>query len=327
MVGSCVSKGTRVTGGIVAGVVAALVFAPLGSAAHATADRHDPSPVGRAEIAFVSNRDANDELYASNPEGTAIRRLTHTVAEESAPAWSPDHSRLAFFTLPEGSENDPFNEAGQVWTMDADGSHARLLRSGVGAGPFSVAWSPDGRRLAFAFHRAEGSGNSAVVCGELWIMDGDGSGARPVLQSQPVVTGLDWSPDGKRIVYGLDPQMSCEGGAGLWTMNDDGSDQRSLDAPSGESPSWSPDGSTIAFTDWRNTCHACGELWLMDADGSHQRPLVAEPDASSWKPSWSPGGARIAFEGGTSGPAELLVVAADGSRLTKVADNARDPAW
>jgi Tol biopolymer transport system component len=166
-----------------------------------------------------------------------------------------------------------------------------------------------------------------VICGEVWVMGSDGSDARPLLSSQPVVTGLDWSPDGERIVYGLEQHMSCEGREGLWTMKPDGSDQRSLEAPLGRAPSWSPDGTTIAFDDWRNTCHACGEIWLMDADGSDQRPLVAEQDRSNWAPAWSPEGSRVAFERSGDGASELWTVHADGSNASMLANRGWTPDW
>jgi TolB protein len=46
------------------------------------------SPDGR-HIAFVSDRDGNDEIYIMNADGTGQRRITHNEADDQQPAWSP----------------------------------------------------------------------------------------------------------------------------------------------------------------------------------------------------------------------------------------------
>jgi Tol biopolymer transport system component len=75
---------------------------------HASAPGSDdhagtPSPA-RDEIALISDRDGNHELYlAALPDGPA-RRLTHTPEwNEEAPQWSPDGERLAVTVAPAGA--------------------------------------------------------------------------------------------------------------------------------------------------------------------------------------------------------------------------------
>lgn len=95
------------------------------------------------------------------------------------------------------------------------------------------------------------------------------------------------------------------------------------------SPAWSPDGTQIAFSSWRNQVH---NLYVMPADGSALRQLTTSPQ-SDHAPAWSPDGQRLCFRRDTADPAlnwELFVIGADGSGETNVTNNPAndaDPAW
>ena len=77
-------------------------------------------------------------------------------------------------------------------------------------------------------------------------------------------------------------------------MNADGSSQVNLtnDPADDYTPSWSPDGTKVAFARWPG--FGGGQIWVMNADGTGQVNLTNN-SADNWLPSWSPDGTKIAF--------------------------------
>ena len=67
------------------------------------------SPDG-AQMAFVSSRDGNPDVYVMNADGTKVTRLTNLPGENRVISWSPDGATIAFERL------------GGIYVMNADGS-------------------------------------------------------------------------------------------------------------------------------------------------------------------------------------------------------------
>ena len=110
------------------------------------------------------------------------------------------------------------------------------------------------------------------------------------------------SPDGTRIVFVRVRELLDRGGyrnrTALYVVNADGSGLRRLTSwgLDAGTPSWSPDGSRIAFS---SLDHAVtvrpAQLFLIDPKGSKLTQLTSGTEAASFWPAWSPDGSTIVF--------------------------------
>jgi len=262
------------------------------------ADDYEPSwsPDGN-RVAFVSTRDREGdgfeslEIYVMRADGSGETRLTSTQDGEADPGWSPDGESLLF-----ARRRAPNEDEFELALMRPDGTGLRQLLAidGYGSGVFS----PDGTRLAFSRCGPEDDESDC----EIWVAESGGSRARKLVDSDGWDAGPAWSPDGRRIAFVSDRDRNgdcffhdCSGHNGeIYVMNADGSEQRRLTDDPGDdgSPTWSPDGTRIAFAGLRNVEGAVDapgenyEIYVMNADGSDLRPLT-DNTAWDWQPDWS----------------------------------------
>jgi Tol biopolymer transport system component len=110
----------------------------------------------------------------------------------------------------------------------------------------------------------------------------------------------------------------------IFVMSADGSGARRISDPTVEErePSWSPDGSWIAYVR-RTPGTASRELWVMRADGSDAHALTRQ-NATVATPAWSPDGSRLAFATNKDGPYALFTIGVDGKGLRGVVETATD---
>lgn len=89
------------------------------------------------------------------------------------------------------------------------------------------------------------------------------------------------------------------------------------------SPSWSPDGTRIAFQSGRDGNH---EIYVMQSDGSAQTRITNEPADDGW-PSWSPDGKQIVFCSRRDGNWEIYIMDADGKNIRRKTNHASNDAY
>jgi Tol biopolymer transport system component len=183
---------------------------------------------------------------------------------------------------------------------------------------------------------------------EIYSMNPDGTSQTRLTSNGARDVYPAWSPDGSKIAFESTRDDSnptgCPGcDRNIYTMDADGTNVMRLTSdPAGDGgPTWSPDGSKIAFSSNRAVDTATGrhvsEIYTMNSDGSAQTRLTFSPSCTSIDPtrcpqsgfpSWSPDGARIVFgsgfgpscddEGSCVSSADIFAINSDGSGLTNL---------
>jgi dipeptidyl aminopeptidase/acylaminoacyl peptidase len=190
----------------------------------------DWSPDGN-QIAFVSDRDGDLEIYVMETDGSNITQLTINPAMERYPSWSHDGSQIVF-------ESDRDGDS-EIFIMDTDGSNIiQLTKNTVTDG--GPSWSPDGNQIAFVSDR---DGNF-----EIYVMNTDGTNLTRLTNHPADEQYLTWSPDSKMIAF----SSNRDGNDEIYVMNVDGSGATRLtNNPASETyPDWSPHGQAISTDAW-----------------------------------------------------------------------------
>lgn len=362
------------------------------------------SPDGE-RVAFAWDGDGGGEerqfdIYVQETTGGTPLRLTTHPADETSPSWSPDGERVAYVRCGIGGECGVYvveasggSErtllaaadlaiADLVWSPDGsrlafsarrgrqgafalhllelDGSPTQRLTAPASTypGDLAPAFSPDGRLLAFVRTQLDGRQDVAVVTVE-------GGRVRRLAREQKGVTGLDWMPDGREVVYAA----NRDGAAGLWRASLDGGEPRwvALGADGGEiaspsvgraggvvfarqlvrsqlaevvdgaprplvpstrddrQPDVARDGRRVAFVSTRSGSH---EVWTAAPDGSDARQLTAFGGARVSGPRWGPDG-NLVVSARADGDADVFLVLPDGQVRKLTEGDADDvaPTW
>jgi WD40 repeat protein len=151
----------------------------------------------------------------------------------------------------------------------------------------------------------------------------DGTGEFTLSPGWLLALNLDWSPDGRRIVF--------SGPWGdVWIMESDGSQLTEVefnDAKVG-SPSWAPAGDRLAVSLW-TLSYASVAVYTCDLNGGDLRQ-VTSGQFRDLAPDWSPDGTRLVFvREYPNSERRLFTVNADGTGLAQLTDGTddREPAW
>ncbi|MEO8293126.1 MAG: hypothetical protein ABI635_08290 [Actinomycetota bacterium] len=213
-------------------------------------------------------------LYMVDVSGSAPGAPRPLGLSGAGPSWSPDGERIVYFADGRGGPD--------IYTAAADGTDVERLTRNA-APDYSPSWSSDGR-IVFVSER---DGDQ-----DIYVMHADGSGQLDVSRNPWPDDFPTWSPNGRLLAYvsyrdGADPLTIGDGDAEIFVVAANGSDSQNVTrnpAWDGD-PSWSPDGSEIAFT--RRTGQA--QLLVMQADGSSERKLRGvRGTANDCCPAWRP---------------------------------------
>lgn len=226
-------------------------------------------------VAVSAVPDDREVVLLLDPTGER-HPVEHPVATGSHPVGiSPDGAWLA-----ELRGRWATGLTGELWLRRLDASAERLVAS-VAASGTRAAWSPDGRRLAYASARG------------IHVLELDGAGDRRVTGGHDADPA--WSPDGRRLAFVRNPEGSGTGGD-AWVVAASGGDERNVsNTPVAESsPSWLADGSGIVATSPLGGCKGT-RLWAFPLDGGPPQRIAPEIESAAG-PRTGPRGA-LAFTG------------------------------
>jgi Tol biopolymer transport system component len=278
-------------------------------------------------------------LSTIDVESRRTRRIF--AGDAMQPAWSPNGTRIAYWTMGAGLARD-------IWTIAPDGSSPRAVTADRPL-DWCPRWSPNGKYLYFLSDRAgamnlwrvpieESSGKTLgplepqmtpstdmstfafaqsggrmvyenrMVTGRLIARDLRTGESRSIVTMPPTrqPAGPDLSPDGKWLTfYSVGKQED------IYVVHPDGSGLRQLtdDTFQDRGPRWSPDGGTIAFKSNRS---GRSEIWTIRPDGTDLRQLTHTTGAEPIQPAWSPDGHRLAYNR-TDGDSVIVELNANGA--------------
>ncbi len=289
-------------------------------------------------------------LWVARTDGSRVRELTAGAWRDSAPAWSPDGTRIAFLSDRDGTT--------QLHVVFADtGEMAQLTH--VQRAPAGLRWSPDGRQIAFTTtipdedpilrveppkkpRGAEWAKGATIVDRLSWQRDGVGpveKGYTHVLVVDATIGGTprqltngkfnqgdpEWSADGRTLYISGTRKPDAE-----YLRND--SEIYAVDVASGSikpltdrkgpdaNPTVSPDGRWIAYTgyDDRNETSTLSNLYLMDRDGGAKRLWQGRLSESPANLAWAHDGSGLYFTTGEKGSTSVYFAPLTGElrRLT-----------
>ena len=201
------------------------------------------------------------------------------------------------------------NQIDQICIMNADGTGRRQLTNSPSTA-FYPSLSPDGQTVYFSSNQ---SGRF-----EIYSIDINGNNLQRLTNEIGTLYAPELSPDGGKIIF-------TNHGSGLWVMNADGSDPHAITFKDDIDPTWSPDGSMIAFASNRSGDR---QLYVANANGK-QVDQVTDLSNMGGRSSWSPDGTRLVFYRGPDADHDIYTINIDGTglqRLTNGGDNL-GPSW
>jgi Tol biopolymer transport system component len=278
-----------------AGVGGWLVFGPDGKKPPRknTATAVDPGALPKDPLVVRIDRQSGwpDKCYGSigilTPTTTTAKYvLPGSSTCDILPRWSPDRESIAFTR----STSQAVNE---LWVMNADGSNPRMITNMM-SGRSRVAWSPDGKKIAFVAKVGTGRQIDVVSVAAphtLLQLTSDNAfkddpawcGKRVAFWSKP--TG------GFQTIYTIDaarPETNpATDRVQVTNVSHDVND-----------PSFSPDCKQMAYTDQRST--ADRHIWITTADGKGPAKQLTSNSTRDMDATWSPDGTWIAVARGST---------------------------
>lgn len=300
----------------------------------------------------------SSEVWIRDLKSGATTRLGSGGAA-SSPRWSPDGTQIAF--------TGRVGDSSGVAIAKSDGTGARLLAATAGTNAVlprtgeRLTWSPDGKQIAYTSTapgpEADANGDPMVITRyaykptasegltrfndnrrtHIYIVDVATRKTRQLTSGVRDEHSVDWSPNGKEIVFASNPEQDPDRvfHQDLFAVDVASGTTRTLAHMNAVAthPQWSPDGAMVAFlgtvrpfqsseTNMENS-----HVWVVNADGSGRRDIGSAVDNPHGPPRWAPDGKSLYSVVGERGRSTLYRFPVSGGAATAVIGSRRVGAW
>lgn len=149
----------------------------------------------------------DSEIIIIRADGTA-RHIIPGVRRRH-PAWSPTEDLLAVVEIEEKKEAT--SSKSRLIVIRPDGTEHHVVTTVAGV-LLQLAWSPDGRQIAFAGNYDNGIRSVAIT--QIYVINADGTNLRRLIDLHGQCVCPAWSPDGDRIVFHSNLRVELGDGIG-----------------------------------------------------------------------------------------------------------------
>lgn len=263
---------------------------------------------GFADLPEPDRSDVVSYLHVLANRSSASTATTPAVPQASPTAVPASPSGALSGRLVYGPDTDH-----DLWVMQLpDGRPQRITAFGRLQFPSSPAWSPDGRRIAYAFYELPDTGGLPLPSGtDVYVMRADGSEQQPAsIHDAPgaVLQNPVWAPDGSALYVAYQAQRaSGELDVGIDRV-DLASGKRTRAVANAVAHSLSPDGKWLAYVRLPTASERSFTLWRSAVDGSQSVELIGPNAFARYSsPRFSPDGQRLVFAAVGQGPPRSLI--------------------
>ncbi len=267
--------------------------------------------VSSTEIAFISDRTGNRELFVMSADGRNQRPATRVNSLKMFPEWVPDGSAILYIAYAKTqpslflTSRSPLVKPGPI-----------LQSLFTGRPVYRGRFDPTGDELAVV--------SSVDGAAEIFLVKRQGSQPRRLTNHPAIDITPAWSPDGRQIAFVSDRSGSPQ----LYIMNRDGSNLQRLTFTGSynAAPTWSPDGRWIAY---ETRVRGQFDIWLIDPSGQINFPVIQHPKSDEG-PTWSADGRKLGFSSSRRGRYDIYVADWNGENVLRVTESSGSniqPAW